>query len=78
MPILNGYETVERVREHQATHHQPATPFLAISANARAEQVRKQLDSGMNDSLAKPFKFPDLVRKLEEVFAACHVDREGH
>jgi CheY-like chemotaxis protein len=53
---------------------QPATPnpgpklripILAVSANARSEQVKHALAAGMDDAIAKPFRIRELRPKME-------------
>lgn len=39
-------------------------PILAVSANARAEQVEHALAAGMDDAISKPFRIPELWPKL--------------
>jgi signal transduction histidine kinase/CheY-like chemotaxis protein len=39
-------------------------PILAVSANARMEQVEQALASGMDDAISKPFRIPELWPKI--------------
>jgi CheY-like chemotaxis protein len=39
-------------------------PILAVSANARTEQVEQALAAGMDDAISKPFRIPELWPKL--------------
>ncbi|KAJ4317106.1 hypothetical protein N0V94_005113 [Neodidymelliopsis sp. IMI 364377] len=39
-------------------------PILAVSANARMEQVEQALAAGMDDVISKPFRIPELWPKL--------------
>ncbi len=39
-------------------------PILAVSANARMEQVEEALAAGMDDAISKPFRIPELWPKL--------------
>lgn len=39
-------------------------PILAVSANARTEQVEQALAAGMDDAISKPFRVPELWPKL--------------
>jgi len=38
----------------QITSH---IPIIAVSANARREQIEEMMDAGMDESLSKPFKY---------------------
>lgn len=39
-------------------------PILAVSANARMEQVEQALAAGMDDAISKPFRVPELWPKI--------------
>jgi CheY-like chemotaxis protein len=40
-------------------------PILAVSANARMEQVDQSLAAGMDDAISKPFRIPELWPKIQ-------------
>jgi CheY-like chemotaxis protein len=48
---------------HQVVHGF-RIPILAVSANARIEQVEHCLAAGMDDSISKPFRVPELWPKI--------------
>lgn len=58
MPILNGPDCARAIRQlemdGQITSH---IPIIAVSANARKEQIKDMMDAGMDDSISKPFKY---------------------
>jgi CheY-like chemotaxis protein len=64
MPILDGLATSKRIRELEfqgdITRH---VPIIAVTANARSEQVQKALDAGMDD-VTKPFLVSEMVTKI--------------
>ncbi|CAN9330058.1 unnamed protein product [Alternaria alternata] len=52
-----------------ASHERPEKqslrlPILAVSANARMEQIEQSLASGMDDAISKPFRIPELWPKI--------------
>jgi CheY-like chemotaxis protein len=52
-----------------ASHKRPdkqslRLPILAVSANARMEQIEQSLASGMDDAISKPFRIPELWPKI--------------
>jgi signal transduction histidine kinase/CheY-like chemotaxis protein len=61
MPKLNGLETAAAIRKNEKLRH---LPLLALTANARAEDLNACLKAGMNDHLAKPFDRLDLEEKI--------------
>lgn len=40
-------------------------PIISVSANARSEQVSSAREAGMDDSISKPFRLPELLPKIE-------------
>ena len=49
-------------------------PIIAVTANARSEQIATLLAVGMDDVVSKPFRIADLVPKIEEL--SQRYDRE--
>jgi CheY-like chemotaxis protein len=65
MPVMDGLACARQIRQLQRSGEIVGQiPILAVSANARSEQVREALDVGMDDSIAKPFRIPELLRKI--------------
>ncbi|KAH0337852.1 putative histidine kinase HHK19p, partial [Aureobasidium melanogenum] len=70
MPIMDGLECARRIRNYQLTGEmRPNVPIIAASANARPEQIQMALEAGMDDSITKPFRIPELTPKIDS-FAA--------
>jgi CheY-like chemotaxis protein len=44
--------------------HSLRLPILAVSANARIEQIEQSLAAGMDDAISKPFRIPELWPKI--------------
>ena len=65
MPVLGGLETVKRIRKLQAdgkiTGH---VPVIAVTANARSEQIANAIEHGMDSVVTKPFRIPELVPRM--------------
>ncbi|MCF0055621.1 response regulator [Dyadobacter sp. CY356] len=59
MPEMDGYEAAQRVRKLGIT-----TPILSLSATVLEEDTRQAIDSGMNDTLSKPFEPTKLHEKI--------------
>ncbi|CAM1512004.1 Fc.00g095170.m01.CDS01 [Cosmosporella sp. VM-42] len=66
MPNMDGLTCVREIRkmegEGSITKH---VPVIAVTANVRAEQVQKAMQSGMDDMVSKPFRIPDMLKKIE-------------
>lgn len=62
MPGMDGRQTTEEIRLQEELSEQPATPIVALTAHALAEERRKLLKCGMNDYLSKPIS-PEQLRE---------------
>ncbi|THZ27314.1 hypothetical protein D6C90_09005 [Aureobasidium pullulans] len=68
MPVLGGLETVKRIRALQDEGKIIAhVPVIAVTANARSEQIANAIDHGMDSVVTKPFRIPELVPQMEEL-----------
>ncbi|MEM6910940.1 MAG: response regulator [Verrucomicrobiota bacterium] len=63
MPIMDGYEATQQIRERSGHSLRPY--IIALTANAMEGDREKVLDSGMNDYLTKPIKRNQLSAALE-------------
>ncbi len=66
MPILDGFETAQRLRLDKAFQH---TPIIAISASVFGEHIKASQEAGCTDFLPKPFKTEQLLNCLEKYLA---------
>jgi PAS domain S-box-containing protein len=62
MPVMDGYQTTEKIREREGTERH--TCIIAVTASAMAADRARCFDAGMDDYLTKPFKTEDLAAKL--------------
>lgn len=60
MPIINGYETCEHLRQTKFNQ----IPVIALTANT---SLNEQFQNYFNDVLTKPFKPTDLFQKIEQL-----------
>ncbi|HRE40949.1 MAG TPA: response regulator [Ignavibacteria bacterium] len=65
MPLLNGYEATEKIREWEnANNNLKRFKIIALTAHSFEEEKRKCLNAGMNDFITKPINMPDLIEKI--------------
>ena len=70
MPIMDGITCASRIRALHATGRLATrVPIVAVSANARSEQVGGALACGMDDAICKPFRVVELMGKIEGLVA---------
>ncbi|KAL8808242.1 MAG: hypothetical protein Q9200_004363 [Gallowayella weberi] len=66
MPVMDGLTCARMIRQLQKegaiTQH---VPLIAVTANARREQIDETLEAGMDDVMTKPFKVSELLPKIE-------------
>lgn len=66
MPVMDGLTCARRIRAFQeAGYLARHIPIMAVSANARSEQVAQARDAGMDDTISKPFRIAELLPKIE-------------
>lgn len=62
MPVMNGYQTTERIRSLKGKFQH--IPIIALTASARHEVKQQVSQSGMNDYMTKPFKPNELYEVI--------------
>nr|POF17036.1 hybrid signal transduction histidine kinase k [Quercus suber] len=68
MPVMDGLTCTRKIRELERQGKiRCHIPIIAVTANARAEQIKTAMDAGMDDVVSKPFRIPELVPKIEEL-----------
>lgn len=69
MPVMNGYEVAREIRA-LGRGDTKTLPIIALSANAREEDKRMSMESGMDHHIAKPFDVAQLIATVSEHIAA--------
>jgi len=64
LPIMDGYEVVDRMRAYEKREGVMHTPIMAATANAFPSDRKRCLASGMDDYLAKPFDIDEFVDRV--------------
>lgn len=65
MPVMDGFEVLERVREKDST-----TPVIVVSAQTNIEEVRESIQKGASDYVTKPIELDDLVNKVQKYLSS--------
>jgi CheY-like chemotaxis protein len=66
MPIMDGLTCIRRIRALELSGEIPGhIPVIAITANARNEQIAAAIEAGMDSVVTKPFTIKDLVPQME-------------
>lgn len=70
MPVMDGLQCTRRIREwEEGGLLRKHVPIIAVTANARSEQIAALLAAGMDDVVSKPFRIMELIPKIEELTA---------
>jgi CheY-like chemotaxis protein len=64
MPVMDGYEATQRIREVEQRHG-THTPIVALTADALTGVRERCLQSGMDDYLTKPVSSTRLAQAVE-------------
>lgn len=67
MPIMDGYQATEIIREWETNNNRKKVPICALTAHAMAEHVERCLSSGMDYHLSKPIRKSSLESILAKI-----------
>ncbi|KAF2154476.1 hypothetical protein K461DRAFT_285782 [Myriangium duriaei CBS 260.36] len=68
MPVMDGLTCAAEIRRFQREGMIDGhLPIIAVSANARVEQIDLAIGCGMDDAISKPFRIVDLMPKIERL-----------
>lgn len=65
MPIMNGYQVLDRVKEDPKL---AMIPFIFLTAKTQQFEMREGMDLGADDYITKPFDHMDLLNSVEARF----------
>ena len=68
LPLLDGWQATQRIRENPGTHE---IPVIALTAHAMTSDREKALAAGCNDYDTKPVEFKRLLAKIEAQLNQC-------
>ncbi len=86
MPVMDGFETVQHIRDEESAVLDQNIPIIAMTAHAMAGDREKCFEAGMDDYIAKPFSLKALgelmdkwsLKIKEESFLKSNLDGEQH
>jgi len=62
MPLIDGYEVLQRLRNHSQTAH---IPFVFLTARSEKRDIQSGMDLGADGYLVKPFEDFELLDVIE-------------
>lgn len=66
MPVMDGLACTSKIRDMERRGElRRHVPIIAVTANARSEQIATLLAAGMDDVVSKPFRIGELIPKIE-------------
>ncbi|KAM0750864.1 hypothetical protein T439DRAFT_325909 [Meredithblackwellia eburnea MCA 4105] len=68
MPVMGGLEAIRELRAREIsreikTHY----GVIAVTGNARQEQIAEYMNAGFNDTTIKPYQIQQLLEKMERI-----------
>ncbi|KAL1297626.1 hypothetical protein AAFC00_006183 [Neodothiora populina] len=70
MPVMNGIDCTKHIRQLQKDHFiKRSVPIIAVTANARNQQIASALGAGVDEVVTKPFRIPELLPRMEALVA---------
>ena len=70
MPIMDGFESVKKMREYEALHwcdDKNPSVIVGISANSEEQMTELSQKAGMDAFLTKPFRIQNLIEVYEKI-----------
>ncbi|KAG8747316.1 hypothetical protein FRC10_001495 [Ceratobasidium sp. 414] len=65
MPVMDGFAATREIRQREANKSLKARSFIiALTGNARLEQVQAARDAGVDDVMIKPYQIESLIAKM--------------
>ncbi len=69
MPVLDGYQTVRKIRRWELERGRSPTPVVALTAYAIDEKIERSLENGCSGYLTKPVRRDRLLAALRTYLA---------
>jgi PAS domain S-box-containing protein len=69
MPVMNGLDATQQIRQREEQLGRPPIIIIGISANAQPQQIETAKEAGMNDYLTKPVHKVTLLNLLHRLMS---------
>ncbi len=66
MPIMNGIEATQKIREIEQKNNWPRIKIVAVTAYAMPGDEERFKDAGIDLYIAKPYKGDDLIALIQQ------------
>ena len=66
MPVMDGLKATKTIRSLNRSDAKKV-PIIAMTADVYSDDIKKCLEAGMNNHIAKPIDSEELYRKISEV-----------
>ncbi len=76
MPVMDGFEASQKIREFEKNNNLPATFIVALTAHALEEHRDAVIASGMNYFLSKPMGLDRLANTIEHLGLTHGISRK--
>jgi CheY-like chemotaxis protein len=67
MPVMDGYEAVQKIRQQERESSLPRCPIIALTAHSGPQERRRCIHGGMDDYIEKPVNSDVLLRKVRRL-----------
>ena len=67
MPVMDGYEATQMIRQFEKNNQRGETTIIALTANVSPEDRQKCIQSGCADIIEKPFKIQKFLNSLKQI-----------
>lgn len=65
---MDGLTCIRHIRKKQLSGEILGhVPVIAVTANARSEQINSAIAAGMDEVVTKPFRIPELVPQMRKL-----------
>lgn len=71
MPVMDGFEAMQRIREVEAARKAPRIPIVVASAHTTPYDKHRALEAGADQHVGKPIHMPTLFQAMELALQAC-------